>query len=310
MNLLSQLIDLSLLAATLRLATPIIYAAIGGLFSERSGVMNIALEGIMLIGAFVAVVVSFFTNDPWLGVLAAMIAGGLTAAIHAVVCIKFKADQIVSATGINILGAGLPGFLLVRIWGQYGMSPLVPGLSTVRLPLLSDVPIVGPVLGSQNPLVYVALLLVLISHIFFFWTPLGLRIRAVGEHPRAADTAGIDVFKLRYACVITSGVLAGIGGAYLSVGQLSQFSQLMTQGRGFMGLAAMIFGNWKPVGALIACLLFGFADALQMSAQAMGVPLPPEFLQMVPYVLTLIAVTGFIGRAIAPAAIGRPYEKD
>ncbi|MCL5075707.1 MAG: ABC transporter permease [Chloroflexi bacterium] len=308
--MLSQLIDLSLLAATLRLATPIIYAAIGGLFSERSGVMNIALEGIMLIGAFVAVVVSFFTNDPWLGVLAAMIAGGLTAAIHAVVCIKFKADQIVSATGINILGAGLPGFLLVRIWGQYGMSPLVPGLSTVRLPLLSDVPIVGPVLGSQNPLVYVALLLVLISHIFFFWTPLGLRIRAVGEHPRAADTAGIDVFKLRYACVITSGVLAGIGGAYLSVGQLSQFSQLMTQGRGFMGLAAMIFGNWKPVGALIACLLFGFADALQMSAQAMGVPLPPEFLQMVPYVLTLIAVTGFIGRAIAPAAIGRPYEKD
>lgn len=309
MEKLSLILSITLLTAALRSATPILYAALGGIFSERSGVLNIALEGIMLISAFSAVVGSYFTGNPWIGVLVGVIGGTLASFIHAFMSIHLRADQAIVGTGINILAIGLPNFLMLKIWGQQGISPIVPRIGEWRIPIISDLPVIGPILGQQSPLVYLALLLVPITHFMIFNTRFGLRLRSVGENPRAADTVGIDVYRMRYWGVLISGVLASLGGAYLSVSYLAQFVTVMTAGRGFIGLAAMIFGRWNPYGALFACFLFGFADAIQSAAQAAGVPIAPQFLLALPYALTIVALVGAMGRASPPAYVAKPYQK-
>ncbi len=308
--MLEKIFNIAIFASTLRIATPILLASLGGVMSERSGVINIGLEGMMLMGAFGAAVGSYFYG-PWTGILIGIAIGGLMGLLHAFMSVTVKANQIISATAINIFAVGFPNIMVPIIWpGYHAITPVVPVIKDIRLPLIADLPVIGTIIGNQNPIVYIALILVPIINYFLFRTPLGLRIRSVGEHPKAADTLGINVVKMRYIAVISSGFLAGLGGAFLSIAYQSQFSRAMTQGRGFIGLAAMIFGRWKPVGAFIACLLFGFADALQASAQSAGVPIPPELLLAAPYVLTLVALVGLIGkRAVGPAANGKPYEK-
>jgi simple sugar transport system permease protein len=304
-----QALNITLLAAAIRSSTPILYAALGGIFSERSGVLNIALEGIMLLSAFSAVVGSAFTGNPWIGVLTGVAAGLLASLIHAFMCINLRADQAIVGTGINILGVGLPNFLLLKIWGQQGISPIVERINVWRIPFIADLPIIGPILGQHSPLVYLGLVLVPVSWFVLFRTAFGLRLRSVGEYPQAAETVGINVYRMRYAGVLISGLLASLGGAFMSVSYLAQFVNLMTAGRGFIGLAAMIFGRWNPFGALSACLLFGFADALQAAAQATNVPIAPQFLLALPYVLTIVALVGVMGRATPPAYVAKPYEK-
>jgi len=285
--------DITLLMATLRSATPLILAALGGIFAERSGVINIALEGKMLTGAFAAVVVAYYTGNPWLGVLAAIMTGAIMAFIFAVVSIKYRANQVVSGVAINMLAAGLTVFMMHVFFGTAGTSPAVTRL---------------PNIGPFTPLVYLAPLLVIVSFVVLYRTPWGLRIRAVGEHPKAAATVGINVINIRYACVVLSGMLAGIAGAHLSIGTLSVFVRDMTAGRGFIALAAMIFGKWHPLGALGASLLFGFSEALQMRLQGGGIP--SQLIQAVPYVFTMVVLAGFVGRATAPAALGEPFRKE
>ena len=309
MDQLGSILSLTLVTAAIRSTTPILYAALGGIFSERSGVLNIGLEGIMLISAFAAVVGAYYTGSAWIGVLVGILGGTLASLIHAFMSIHLRADQAIVGTGINILGIGLPNFLMLKIWGQQGISPIVNRIEEWRIPILADLPVIGPILGRHSPLVYLALILVPVSSFVIFNTRFGLRLRSVGENPRAADTVGVDVYRMRYWGVLISGFLASLGGAYLSVSYLSQFVTVMTAGRGFIGLAAMIFGRWNPYGALFACLLFGFADAFQAAAQAVGVPIPPQFLLALPYALTIVALVGAMGRAAPPAYVAKPYQK-
>lgn len=302
-----DIINIGLFASTIRMATPIALAAIGGIFSERVGIVNIGLEGMMLMGAFSGVAVSFYTRNPWLGVLASIVIGGLLGLVHAILTITFKGDQIVSGTGINIFALGFTAYMSQIIWGSRGASDIVPSLTVIDIPLLKDIPIIGDILGSHTPLVYVMMLLVVFSQILFFKTPLGLRLRAVGEHPAAADTAGISVTKMKYIGVIISGILAGLAGVFLSLGQLSLFTWGMTGGRGFIALAAMIFGGWMPLGALGASLLFGFADALQMRLQSLSI-LPSQIILMLPYIITVIILAGVV-RKTKPPSDYKPYDK-
>jgi general nucleoside transport system permease protein len=278
--------------ATIRSATPLMFAALGGNFSERSGVVNIGLDGIMTVGAFSAVYFSYKTGSPWMGLLGAMGAGGLFGLLLAFLSIKFKANQVIVGTAINILAASLTTFLLVAVWGRPGQTNSVNAF---------------PNWGPFNMFTYLAFALVGISYYVMFKTPFGLRLRAVGEHPKAADTLGVNVQFTRYLCVILSGVLGGIGGASLSIGSLNLFKEGMVAGRGFIALAALIFGKWNPLGAAGACLFFGFAVALETVSN--NLPIPREFIFAMPYILTMFAVSGFIGKAVAPAASGIPYEK-
>jgi len=303
-----DIINVGLFAATLRMATPIAYGALGGIFSERSGVVNIGLEGMMLTGAFTGVTVSYFIGNPWLGVLAAILAGGLLGLLHGVITVKFAGNQIVSGTGINIFALGFTAYMSQTIWGSRGASDSVQGLPDISIPLLKDIPVIGEIIGTHTPLVYVVLIITVVSFIVLFKTPFGLRIRAVGERPEAADTAGIDVYRTKYICLIISGMLAGLGGAFLSLGQLSLFTYGMTGGRGFIALAAMIFGKWMPFGAFGASVMFGFADALQMRLQALGL-LPPQIILMIPYILTVAVLAGVVGKAIPPSNY-KPYVKE
>jgi simple sugar transport system permease protein len=286
----------SLLAAMLRYATPLTFAAIGGMFSERSGVVNIGLEGMMLIGAFFAIVGADKSGSWVVGILAAMVAGAVLAFIHAVVSIQLRADQIVSGVAVNFLALGVTGYFFVQIYKDQG----TPG----------DIPRI-PEIGGLNLMIWVAFALVALSYVVMFKTPIGLRLRAVGEHPKAADTVGISVYKTRYAAVTFSGVLAALGGAYLSIGFLGSFNEGMTAGRGFIALAALIIGNWRPFGALGAALLFGFSGAVarQLSVYSETLPGIEVIFQALPYVLTLIVVAGIIGRTRPPAAISKPYVK-
>ena len=298
----------TLLASTIRNSTPLIFAALGGMFSERSGVVNIGLEGLMLISAFAGVVGASLSGSALVGLGFALAAGLIFALIHALMCITFEADQIISGTAINLLALGGTGFLMVQIFGSGGTSPRVPGFKEVAIPLLSDIPLIGPALFNQSLLVYLMYLLIPISWFVVFRTPFGLRLRATGEVPEAVDTAGVSVSRMRYYGVALSGLLAACGGVYLSMGILSAFTEGMTNGRGFIALAALIFGRWNPIGAAAAALLFGFALAVTYQVPQEVIPL--EFIQMLPYILTIVALAAFGGRAIAPAAIGKPYRKE
>ena len=298
----------TLLASTIRNATPLIFAALGGMFSERSGVVNIGLEGLMLISAFAGVVGAFISGSALVGLGFGLAAGLIFALIHALMCITFEADQIISGTAINLLALGGTGFLMVLIFGSGGTSPRVSGFKEVAIPLLSDIPLIGPALFNQSLLVYLMYALIPITWFAVFRTPFGLRLRATGEVPEAVDTAGVSVARMRYYGVALSGLLAALGGVYLSMGILSAFTENMTVGRGFIALAALIFGRWNPIGAAGAALLFGFGLAVSFQVPQEAIPI--EFIQMLPYVLTIVALAGFGGRAIAPAAIGRPYRKE
>ena len=298
----------SLLESTVHNATPLIFAALGGLFSERSGVVNIGLEGLMLISAFSGVVGAYFTGSALAGLLTALVAGLIFALIHALMCITFEADQIISGTAINLLALGGTGFLMVTIFGAGGTSPRVEGFGSVAIPLLSDIPVVGAALFDQSLLVYLMYVLVPVVYFVVFRTTFGLRLRATGEAPEAVDTAGINVQRIRYYGVALSGLLAACGGVYLSMGLLTAFTEGMTGGRGFIALAALIFGRWNPIGAAGAALLFGFAQAITFRVSEQTIPV--EFVQMFPYVLTIIVLAVFGGHAIAPAAIGKPYRKE
>ncbi len=304
-----------MLQATLVAATPLTLGVMCGIFSERSGIINIAIEGMMLSGALVAVAFASIFDNLWMGVLGASLVGGLMAALHAWLSIRYKVDQIISGTVINILALGGTRFLNLRVLEPAGLS--TPGAFTlVRIPLLADIPIVGPILFENQPTVYIMLVLLVAVNFVIFKTPWGLRMRACGEHPRAADTVGVNVNRMRYISVIVGGLIAGIGGAYFSLGQVGTFEDNMTRGQGFVALAAMIFGNWNPIGGFLAALLFGLADALQVKMQIIqpvlpivNQPIPPEFLQMAPYILTIIVVAGVVGRTRPPASEGTPYEK-
>jgi general nucleoside transport system permease protein len=299
----------SLIASTIRLATPLVLAALGGLFSERSGVINIALEGKMLAGAFTAAAVTHAAEtslhmggaSPWIGLLGGMLAGLFIAAIYALSCIKFKADQVVSGAAINILMLGMPGLLSGAFFLSSGSTPQIA--KDHLLP--------------QSPVVIAIAILVLVAGIWYvvYKTPFGLRLRSVGENPEAADAAGVSVSRIRYSGVLLAGILAGIGGAYLSIGQSSLFTRNMTAGRGFIALAALIFGKWRPVQTLLACLLFGFTEAVSIQMQGVfklpsGDDIPVQFIQMVPYVLTIVVLAGFIGSSRPPRALGIPYQKE
>jgi general nucleoside transport system permease protein len=306
----------ALTAATLRFATPLTFAAIGGLFSERSGVVNIGLEGMMLMGAFFGVYGADRT-DSWVGgILIGMAAGAAMALVHAFFSIHLRSDQIVSGTAINFLALGITGYIYIDTYGNEGTPGDLPQVPDVHLGWLGSIPPQGlgnfleDAFGQLNLMIWLALATVVLAYIVIFRTAIGLRIRAVGEHPRAADTVGISVYATRYAAVTVSGVLAALGGVYLSLGFVHSFTENMTAGRGFIALAALIFGKWRPFGVLGAALLFGFASAVAPRLENVESWASYSTLfQALPYVLTLIAVAGVIGRSIPPAAIGRPYEK-
>jgi ABC-type uncharacterized transport system permease subunit len=299
----------ALIAAMLRFATPLAFAALGGILSERSGVINIGLEGMMLTGAFFGIFGADLTGSWLLGALIGMAAGGVMGLIHAVLSISLRADQVVGGTGINLLAIGVTGYVFIAHYGEQGTPGDVPRAPDVTLPGIESIPFFGDAIGEANVLTWVALLLVPLLAVYLFRTPGGLRLRSVGEKPRAADSVGVPVLRTRYLAVISSGVLAGLGGVYLTIALVGSFNQMMTDGRGFIALAAVIFGNWRPAGALAGALLFGFSSAVAQRLPAFSESLAVLF-QALPYVLTLVVVAGVIGRSRPPAAIGVPYVKE
>lgn len=302
-ELLTPTFLLILLFSTIRLATPLIFAALGGLFSERAGVINIALEGLMLAGAFTAAVVTYETSNPYIGFVAGMISGGLVATIFAVAVIRFEADQVVTGFAISMLMLGLPAVISGRLYDASGATNQID--KAYLLPeIINGLPWTSLLAFALVPLAWYIL----------FKTPFGLRLRAVGENPAAADSAGVNVYKLRYTAVILSGILAAAGGAYLSIGQGSFFTKGMSAGRGYIALAALILAKWRPVPVLLACLFFGFTEALtfvipDIAKQFNIEEIPVQFVQVIPYVLTIIVLAGFIGLSRAPKALGIPYRK-
>ena len=340
---------LGMISASLLRAAPIAFGALSGILCERAGVINIAIEGMMLSGAMVAVVVSsIFRNYdavhpdtgevlfpvwlsnigialeqaelsaavPWyliMGLLGALATGAVLGAFHAWLSITFKVDQIVSGTVINILAVGVTSFLSQRFLQPIQALNSGGTFKILPIPGLSSIPIIGPLFFEQRFIIYLLFILVIAIHIVLFYTRWGLRTIAVGEHPKAADTLGINVFKMRYLNVIMGGMVAGLGGAYFTIGSVGRFDEVLTAGKGFIGLAAMIFGKWTPLGGFGASIIFGFADALQVKLQGLGieqVPIPSEFMLMAPYLVTMVVLAGVIGRAIPPAADGQPYDKD
>jgi len=299
-----------MLARMVRLATPIALGALAGILCERSGVVNIAIEGLMLMGACIGFIVALLTGSTWLGVAAAVIGGGLTVMLHALLSIHFKTDQIISGTVINILAVGVTGFLRNNvILGLQQRGLTGSALPVLPIPVLSQIPVIGPILFTHQPIAYLMLIMVPLLSVLLFRTPWGLRTRAIGEHPRAADTMGIDVNRLRYMNVFFAGLIAGLAGAWFSLEATFNFDDLMTNGRGFIALAAVIFGKWTPIGAMAGALIFSSADALQIKIQGFNFDLPSQFIQMLPYIITIIVLAGIIGRARPPAALGKAYEK-
>jgi simple sugar transport system permease protein len=301
---------LGMLQSTVLRSVPIAFGALAGVLCERSGVINIAIEGMLLSAAFSASLIASVTNNLWIGLLAGAITGGLVAWLLAVLSIRYRVDQIVGGTVINILALGLTSYLTGQFL-QKNEALNTPGrFQNVKIPGLSEVPLLGPVLFDNNIFVYLMFAIVAVTFVGLFYTRWGLRVRAVGEHPRAADTVGIRVLFTRYRNVILGGMVAGIGGAYFSLGAVGRFEEGMTAGRGFIGLAAMIFGRWNPLGALGAAMIFGFADSLQVKLNILRVGIPTEFLAMVPYLVTILIVAGAGHRVRPPAADGKPYVKE
>ncbi len=315
---------LSILSATIRLSTPLIFAAMAGVFSERSGIVDISLEGKLLGGAFAAASTAAVTGSPWLGLIAAIGVGLILSLIHGFASITHKGDQVVSGVAINIIVSGLTVVLGTAWFHRGGQTPTLPNESRfmpITLPgsdAIAQVPILGDIytklISGHNLLVYIAFVSVFVTWWVLYKTRFGLRLRAVGENPNAVDTAGISVSFLRYRAVLIAGILTGIGGAYLSIAQNASFIRDMSAGKGFIALAAMIFGKWKPIPAMLACFLFGFLDALAMRLQGVSLPfigeIPVQFIQAAPYILTVILLAGFVGRAVAPKADGVPYVKE
>ena len=305
-----------IIISTLSMATPLFITAAGAVYSERSGVINIALEGMMLIGAFFGVIGAYYTNSAWIGLLTAVVAAGLFAAIHAIICVKYKSNQVVSGVALNMLASGLTVFLVDVIFGVKGTSANVV-----------TIPNVNSLIGISNadkslflykaldfsPIILAGIALVFFTHMILYKTVFGLRLRAVGEHAKAADTLGINVSKMRYSGVIISGLFAGLAGAFLSLSLAGNFRKDMSAGRGYIALAALITGKWKPINAFVASLFFGLAQAAEYfitSSVIFGVSIPQQFIQMLPYVLTIIILAGFIGRATPPIDLGKPYSKE
>lgn len=299
-----------MILATLRLGTPIAFTALGGVISERSGIVNIGLEGIMVASAFAAVVGSYFTGNPWMGVLLAMVIGVVISAIHAVVSVTWGGNQSVSSMAIILLSTGLSAVGVQTIFGQQGTTPRVANLPTSSI--LSGIPIVGKFLSQLSPFVYIAILVLFLVHYLFKYTALGLRITTVGENPKAAETAGISVHRIRYLCVLVSGLLGGLGGAFLSIGQMNLFQDGMVAGRGFLALGAVIMGRWSPIGVFFSAMFFGMFSAIQLYVQTIpNSPVPSEFVQMIPYVMSLfvLAITMYKNKTSRIAAMGKPYTK-
>lgn len=304
----------SMLVVAMPAATPLIFGALCGLFSERAGVVNIAIEGMMLSAAFAGFIVGVYTHNLGIALLAAVGTGALMAALHAVLSIEFQVDQIISGTVINILAIGLTGYLDRKLFpsGAPGGQRTLP---QIDIPLLGDIPYLGEILFRQGLLVYVAIVMVVVANVVLFSTRWGLRIRAVGEYPLAAETAGVSVFRVRYASVIAGGMLAGLGGAYFTLQSIPQFQPLMTNGRGFIALAALIFGKWTPFGVLGAALFFAIAETIPSTLQIQGIDsiagleIPYQIFGLLPYVLTILVLAGAVGRSIPPAAVGIPYAR-
>ena len=298
-----------MLQATLLRAVPITLAALSGVMCERCAVINIGIEGMMLTGAFTSALIGSLSQNVWVGLFAALLAGGVMGALLAVLAIRYKVNQIIAGTAINILATGLTSYFSSRYLQSIPELNRPPTFNQFPLPVLSRIPVVGPVLFTNTLPVYLMLILVGAIHIMLFYTRWGLRTRAVGEHPKAADTLGVNVFKTRYINVILGGMIAGLGGAYLVLSSVARFDENMTAGRGFIGLAAMIFGKWSSIGSLAASLIFGFADSLRTNLAILRVPIPSQFLLMAPYLVTMVVLAGVVGRANPPAADGEPYEK-
>ena len=304
-----------LIGTTLMYSTPLIFTSLGGVITERSGVVNIGLEGMMYFGAFVGAAVAYFTQDPWMGFVCAGLAGALLGLIHAVACVSFAAEQIVSGIAINFLGPGAALFLSRMLFDGATQTLTVPNKIPLPLSFLFGE---GKLFASAGVMdlifnrfatVYLAFLMVWLVWFVLYKTKLGLRVQAVGEHPEAADTLGISVYRIRYGAVIMSGFFAGLGGAAMSIAVVSRFSNTLISGHGFIALAAMIFGKWRPQGAMLACLLFGGAKGFEIFLGAKGVPIPSSVLAMLPYVLTIVILVSFVGKTTAPAAIGKIFDK-
>lgn len=298
-----------LLRTTLIRAVPITIAAFSGVLSERAGVFNIGIEGMLLAGAMVGALIGSVTNL-WIGLLAGILIGALMAWVHGILSIKYKTDQIISSNTLLIFATGVTSFISARFMQKYQQLNNPGIFQNWEVPVLSEIPFIGPILFDHNLFVYGMLFFLVLLHIGLFYTRWGLRIRSVGEHPKAADTLGIDVHRTRYMAVLLSGMMAGFGGAYFTLGSVGRFDEVMTAGRGFIGLAAMIFGNYSPFGAFGAGLLFGFADSLAGKLAILGVKIPSEFLLMTPYIATMIVLAGVVGRGNVPAAGGEPYDKE
>ena len=299
----------ALFAAMLRFATPLLFGALGGIVSERSGVVNIGIEGMMLMGCYFGIYGADIGGSWVIGLLVAMVAGGVLALVHAVFSITLRADQIVGGVAINLLALGITGYLYVDHYGEQGTPDDVSRVPDVTLPLIKNIPFVGDAIGKTNLMTWLAILVVIGLAVFLFRTPQGLRLRSVGEHPRAAETVGLSVIRTRYLAVIASGVLAALGGAYLSIGFLGSFNQNLTAGRGYIALAVVICGRWRPGGALAFACLFGFSSAVAQRLPTFSDSGAVLF-QALPYVLTIIVVAGVIGRSRPPAAIGQPYTRE
>lgn len=300
-----------MLSSSLIRATPIALAALSGMYSERSGVVNIGIEGMMLLGAFTSVVVASVTHNMFLGILGGMVAGMILGALHAVLSIRYKVDQIISGAGIIILSLGFTSFLHRAVLEKTPeLNTPGPAIPPFPIPVLYKIPVIGPLFFNQSPVIYALFILLIVTHFLMNQTKWGLRIRSVGEHPRAADTLGINVFKIRYISVLISGMIAGLGGAYMSIGSAGRFNEGMSAGKGFLGLAAMIFGNWNPGGAFFGSIIFGFFDSWQEKLTLLKVGIPTEIFAMAPYLATMFVLAGIVGRAKMPAADGTPYEKE
>jgi simple sugar transport system permease protein len=311
----------ALLKNSLLRSVPLTLGALSGVLSERAGVVNIAIEGMMLTSALVGVMVAsafkqtfpaeqYGTLSLWIGTFAAVLGGLLLSLVHAVLSIRYKVDQIISGVVINIFAVGITSFISAKFLSEFPQLNNSGIFPTQPIPVLSQIPFVGAILFDSNMFTYAMYVLLIVVHVALFYTRWGLRTRSVGEHPKAADTLGINVFRTRYVAVMLSGMMAGFAGAYFTLGSVGRFDEVMTAGRGFIALAAMIFGKWTPFGAFGAALIFGFADSLQSRLAILKVPIPSDFLLMAPYIATMIALAGLIGRATPPAADGIPYEKD